>query len=70
MGKKVSLFPPPPQLDDEAPIEFATMRIGSTRLVLDLRGPEPKYRTDPAEVLPMTAQGKRSRKKRDGGKSR
>ena len=69
MGKKVILFPTPPQLDDEAPIEFASFRIGSTRLVLDFRGPEPKYRADPAESLPITAQSKRSRKKGDSRKS-
>lgn len=69
MGKKVIHFPPPPQLDPEAPIEFATMQIGGTRLVFDLRGPEPKYRTDPADVLSIKTQGKRSRKKLDAGKS-
>jgi hypothetical protein len=63
MAKPVIKFPQAPQLDDDTPIEWATLQIGSTRLVLDLRGPEPKFRTDPADVVPMAKQPKQRRKK-------
>ena len=46
-------FPRPPQADPDGPIEWATFQVGADRMVTDLRGPEPKLRTDTAEVISM-----------------
>ena len=63
MAKHRILFPRPPQPDPEAPIKFATFQVGHSRLVLDLRGPEPEYRTDPADVISIKTQPQKGRKK-------
>jgi hypothetical protein len=63
MAKRVIRFPKPPQPDSDGPIEWATFQVGANRMVIDLRGPEPKLRTDPAEVISIEKKRKRSRKK-------
>ena len=59
MGKKVISFPRPPQPDPNRPIEWAIFQIGDSRVVVDLRGPEPKLRTDPAEVISIERKDRR-----------
>ena len=61
MAKRVIRFPRPPQPDPDAPLEWVTFRVGADRLVIDLRGPEPKLRTDTAEVMAIESKRKRSR---------
>jgi hypothetical protein len=51
MKKRVLRFPRPPKPDPEGPIEWAIFQIGDSRAVIDLRGGEPKLRTNPAEVI-------------------
>jgi hypothetical protein len=51
MTKRVLRFPRPPKPDPNGPIEWAIFQIGDSRAVIDLRGPEPKLRTEPAEVI-------------------
>jgi hypothetical protein len=63
MAKRVIPFPRPPQLDADGPIEWAVFQVGANRIVIDLRGPEPKLRTAQAEVISMERKPKRSRKK-------
>ena len=62
MAKRVIRFPKPPQPDSDGPLEWATFQVGTDRMVIDLRGPEPKIRTDIAEVISMERKTKRSRK--------
>jgi len=63
MARRIIPFPRPAQPDFDGPIEWATFQVGADRMVIDLRGPEPKFRTDPAEVIAMGGKRKRSRKK-------
>ena len=65
MAKHLILFPRPPQPDPDEPIKFATFQVRDSRLVLDLRGPEPEYRTDPADVISIKTQPKRGRRNSD-----
>jgi len=65
MAKHVIRFPRPPKFDPDTPIEFATFQVGNERMVLDLRGPEPKFRSEPAEIISIKAQRKPGRKKCD-----
>jgi hypothetical protein len=58
MAKRVIRFPRPPQPDPDAPLEWATFQIGADRLVIDLRGSEPKIRTDTAEVITIESKRK------------
>ena len=66
MAKHVIRFPRPPQFDLDTPIDFATFQVGNERMVLDLRGPNPKFRSYQAKVISTKAQRKPARKKRDG----
>ena len=63
MAKRVIRFPRPPQPDPDGPIEWATFQVGADRVVIDLRGPEPKLRTAQAEVISIERKRERSRKK-------
>ncbi len=65
MAKHLTLFPRAPQPDSDAPLKFATLQVGDSRLVLDLTGPEPKYRADAADVISIKAHPKKGRKKPD-----
>jgi hypothetical protein len=62
MAKRVIRFPKPPQPDSDGPLEWATFQVGTDRMVIDLRGLEPKLRTDPAEVISIQRKRIRSRK--------
>ena len=64
MAKRVIRFPQPPTPDPDAPLEWATFQVGAERMVIDLRGPEPKLRTDTAEVIAIESKRKRSRTKK------
>jgi hypothetical protein len=63
MAKRVIRFPNPPQPDPEGPLEWATFQVGTERLVIDLRGPEPKLRADSAEVTSIEKKRKGTREK-------
>ena len=56
-------FPRLAPFDPDAPIKFASLQIGRSRLVIDMRGPEPKYRDDQADVIPIKTQPNKGRKK-------
>jgi hypothetical protein len=62
MAKHVIRFPRAPQFDPHAPIKFASLQVGQERLVFDLRGPKPKFRSDQAEVISIKAPRQRARK--------
>jgi hypothetical protein len=64
MAKRVIRFPRALQPDPDTPLKWATFQVGADRLVIDLRGEEPKFRTDAAEVITMEGKRKRSPKKR------
>jgi hypothetical protein len=63
MAKRVIRFQKPPQPDPDGPLEWATLQVGADRMVIDLRGPEPKLRTDPAEVISIERKRKQDRNK-------
>ncbi len=62
MAKRVIQFQRPPQQDPDGPLEWATFQVGANRMVIDLRGPEPKLRTDPAQVISIERKRKQRRK--------
>jgi hypothetical protein len=49
----------------DGPFEWATFQVGADRLVLDLRGPEPKLRADSAEVICIETKRQRAGKRRE-----
>jgi hypothetical protein len=58
MAKRVLRFPRPPKPDPNGPTEWAIFQVGDTRAVIDLRGSEPKLRTEPAEVISIERERK------------
>ena len=64
MTKPILPFPRRPPPDPDGPLEWATFQVGVDRLVIDLRGEEPKFRTDTAEVIAMERKRKRSRERK------
>jgi len=62
MARRVLRFPRPPKPNPDGPMEWAIFVIGDSRVVIDLRGPLPKLRTEPAEVISINEKRKRSRK--------
>jgi hypothetical protein len=58
MAKRVLRFPRPAKPDPNGPIEWAIFQVGDSRAVIDLRGPEPKLRTEPAQVISIESKGK------------
>lgn len=63
MAKRIIPFPLPHQPDPDGPIKGAIFQIGDSRVIIDLRGPEPKVRTDPAEVISIGQMRKRTQGK-------
>jgi hypothetical protein len=63
MTKRVLRFPRPLKPDPNGPIEWAIFLIGDSRTVIDLRGPEPMLRTEPAEVTSIERKRKPGLKK-------
>jgi hypothetical protein len=62
MAKQVIRFPRPPKPSPNAPMEWAIFQIGDSRVVIDLRGPLPKLRPEPAEVISIDKKRKRGGK--------
>lgn len=60
MAKHLLKFPASPKFEPEAPPNFSVIRVGTTRLILDLRGPELKFRDDVPEAIPIETGRKRS----------
>jgi hypothetical protein len=63
MTKRVLRFPRPLKPDPNGPIEWAIFQIGDSRAVIDLRGPVPRLRTEPAEVISIERKHKPSLEK-------
>ena len=61
MAKRVLRFPRPPKPDPDGPIEWAIFQVGDSHVVMDLRGPYPKLREEPAEVISIVRKRRRDK---------